>query len=94
MGQIAGKVAAYASMFHDQDQRDNAVTGRRQQVDILIARWIESSAWFRPELLAIPLETVRQCQSPPSVATKYPLSAARTEVTVVWVSTGAEITRA
>lgn len=63
MGQSAGKVAAYASMYHDQDQRDNAVTARRQQVDILIAKWVESSAWFRPELLQIPLETVRQWQA-------------------------------
>jgi hypothetical protein len=38
--------------------------------------------------------TVRHCQSPRSVATRYPVSAARTDVTVVPVSTGAEIARA
>ena len=60
MGQIAGKVAAFASMSHDEDQRDNAIAARRQQVDILIANWIESAAWFKPELLEIPLDTIRK----------------------------------
>ena len=36
--------------------------------------------------------TVRQRQSPLSVATAKPLSVADTDVTLVWVSTGAEIT--
>jgi len=62
MGQVAGQVAAFASLTHDQDQRDNAVTARRQQVDILIAKWIESSAWFKPELLQIPHATVTAWQ--------------------------------
>ena len=38
--------------------------------------------------------TVRQSQSPLSVVIRYPASALRTDVTVVWVCTGAEITRA
>ena len=59
MGQVAGTIAAFASMSHDQDQRDNGIAGRRQQVDILIAKWIESAAWFKPELIEIPIETVR-----------------------------------
>ncbi len=38
--------------------------------------------------------TVGHCQSPWSVATSYPFSVGRTEVTVVLVRTGAEITLA
>jgi oligoendopeptidase F len=54
------KVWYYASLSYDQDQRDNAVNGRRQQVQILLARWQQASSWFNPELLAIPLEMIRQ----------------------------------
>jgi len=35
--------------------------------------------------------TARHSQSPWSVRTRYPVSVLRTDVTVVWVSTGAEI---
>ena len=37
------------------------------------------------------MTTVRQCQSPRSVRTRYPAPSLRTEVTVVWVRTGAAI---
>jgi oligoendopeptidase F len=58
-GERSYKVWYYASLTYDQDQRDNSVNARRQQVQILFARWQEASSWFGPELLAIPLETVR-----------------------------------
>jgi oligoendopeptidase F len=35
------------------------VNARRQEVQILLARWKEASSWFNPELLQIPIETVR-----------------------------------
>ena len=60
LGQLAYKVWYYASLFYDQDQRDNTVNGRRQSVQLLIARWQQASSWFKPELLKLPLETVRQ----------------------------------
>ncbi len=59
LGQVSYKVWYYASLMHDEDQRDNEVGGRRQQVQILFARLAQASAWFSPELLAIPLATVR-----------------------------------
>jgi oligoendopeptidase F len=59
VGARSYKVWYYASLTYDQDQRDNTVNARRQQVQILFARWQEASSWFSPELLAIPLETVR-----------------------------------
>jgi oligoendopeptidase F len=60
VGARSYKVWYYASLTYDQDQRDNTVNARRQQVQILFARWQEASSWFGPELLAIPLETVRE----------------------------------
>ncbi|MDP2305913.1 MAG: oligoendopeptidase F [Pseudomonadota bacterium] len=59
LGQLSYKVWYYAALMHDEDQRDNEVGARRQQVQILFARSAQASAWFSPELLAIPLATVR-----------------------------------
>ena len=59
LGQLAYRVWYYPSLQYDQDQRDNAVNARRQQVQILFARWKHAESWFNPELLKIPIETVR-----------------------------------
>jgi oligoendopeptidase F len=59
LGQVAYKVWYYASLYYDQDQRDNSVNANRQRVQLLIARWRQATSWFNPELLRIPLETVR-----------------------------------
>ena len=40
---------------YDEDQRDNQVNARRQQVQALMARWQEATSWLSPELLSIPL---------------------------------------
>jgi oligoendopeptidase F len=60
LGQLAYKVWYYPSLLYDTDQRDNTVNARRQQVQILFAKWKQAESWFNPELLGIPLETVRQ----------------------------------
>ena len=60
LGQLAYRVWYYPSLQYDQDQRDNTVNARRQQVQILFARWKQAESWFNPELLQIPLERVRQ----------------------------------
>jgi oligoendopeptidase F len=59
LGQLAYRVYYYAALFYDQDQRDNAANGRRQKVQHLLAQWGQATSWFNPELLAIPLDTVR-----------------------------------
>jgi oligoendopeptidase F len=59
LGQLAYRVWYYAALQYDQDQRDNAIAARRQRVQILIARWRQATSWFSPELLRIPVETVR-----------------------------------
>jgi oligoendopeptidase F len=59
LGQLAYRVWYLPSLQYDEDQRDNAVNAKRQQVQILFARLQQAQSWFNPELLTIPLETVR-----------------------------------
>jgi len=59
LGQLAYRVWYYPSLQYDEDQRDNAINAKRQQVQILFARLGQAESWFNPELLTIPLETVR-----------------------------------
>ncbi len=59
LGQLAYTVYYYPALKYDEDQRDNSVNARRQQVQALMARWQEETSWLSPELLAIPLDTVR-----------------------------------
>ena len=59
IGALSYRVWYFAALQYDQDQRDNTINARRQQVQILFAKQQQAGAWFNPELLAIPLETVR-----------------------------------
>src|SRR5215203_3043615 len=59
LGQRAYRVWYFPSLRHDEDQRDNTISARRQQVQLLFARWKQAESWFNPELLKIPLDTVR-----------------------------------
>ena len=59
LGQLAYRVWYYPSLQYDEDQRDNGINARRQSVQILFARWKQAESWFSPELLQVPLETVR-----------------------------------
>lgn len=59
LGQLAYRVWYYPALQYDEDQRNNTINARRQQVQILFARWKQAESWFSPELLKIPLETVR-----------------------------------
>src|SRR3954451_13439369 len=59
LGQLAYKAYFYPSLRYDEDQRDNTINARKQQIQSVLARWQEATSWFSPELLTIPLETVR-----------------------------------
>jgi oligoendopeptidase F len=59
LGQLAYKVYLYPSLTYDQDQRDNQMNARKQQVQALVARWQQATSWMSPELLTIPLTTIR-----------------------------------
>ena len=63
IGQLEYKVWYFASLWYDQDQRDNQINARRQQVQILFAKAAQASAWFDPELLKVPLATVQRWMS-------------------------------
>jgi oligoendopeptidase F len=60
IGQLEYKVWYFASLWYDQDQRDNHINARRQQVQILFAKAAQAFAWFDPELLKIPFATMQQ----------------------------------
>src|SRR6187200_1447719 len=59
LGQLSYRIWYYAGLTYDQDQRDNGANARRQKVQILFAKAAEARSWFTPELLRIPLGTVR-----------------------------------
>ena len=59
IGQLEYKVWYFASLWYDQDQRDNQINARRQQVQILFAKAAQAAAWFDPELLKVPLSEVQ-----------------------------------
>ncbi len=63
IGQLTYKVWYFASLKYDEDQRDNRINARRQQVQILFAKEAQATAWFNPELLQIPLATVQDWMS-------------------------------
>jgi oligoendopeptidase F len=60
LGQLAYRVYFFPSLKYDEDQRDNTINARKQQIQALLARWQQATSWFSPELLTIPLETVRK----------------------------------
>ena len=59
LGKLAHTVYYFPSLKYDEDQRDNDINARRQTIEALFARWQQVTSWFSPELLTIPLATVR-----------------------------------
>src|ERR671931_29271 len=55
MGALSYRVWYFAALHYDEDQRNNEINARRQQVQILFAKQQQASAWFNPEVLAVPL---------------------------------------
>ena len=60
LGQLSYKVWYYPSLQYDEDQRNNTINARRQRVQLLIAKWQQAASWFNPELLKLPIATVRE----------------------------------
>jgi oligoendopeptidase F len=60
IGLLEYRVWYFATLWYDQDQRDNQINAKRQQVQILFAKAAQASAWFDPELLTIPLAQVQE----------------------------------
>jgi oligoendopeptidase F len=59
LGQLAYRVYQYPGLMRSQDTRDNEVQARLEQVRIALARFRQATAWYTPELLEIPEETVQ-----------------------------------
>jgi oligoendopeptidase F len=59
LGPLSYRVYYFPALEFDQDQRNNDVNARKQKVQLLFARLGQAQSWFGPELLAIPIETVR-----------------------------------
>jgi oligoendopeptidase F len=60
IGRFEYLVWYFATLKYDEDQRNNEINAKRQQVQILVAKGGQATAWFNPELLRIPLATVQQ----------------------------------
>jgi oligoendopeptidase F len=71
LGQLAYRVYFFPSLKYDEDQRDNDINARRQQIQALMARWQQATSWFSPELLTIPIETVRTWMSDEPALAEY-----------------------
>jgi len=59
LGQLAYRVYQYPGLMRSQDTRDNAVQARLEQVRLALAAFRQATAWYTPELLRIPEETMR-----------------------------------
>jgi oligoendopeptidase F len=78
LSQLSYRVWYYPSLQYDEDQRNNAINARRQRVQLLLSKWQQASSWFHPELLRLPLATVRQWmeQSPDLAVYRFALEEA------------------
>lgn len=59
IGMLQYRVYRYPQLQRDTDTRDQDVSGKLQRVQAVFAKFGTATAWFNPELLAIPEETMR-----------------------------------
>jgi len=59
LGMLSYKVYRYPSLMLAIDNRNNEIGARLQQVQIVFAKFSVATAWFSPELLQIPWETMK-----------------------------------
>ncbi|MCP4707805.1 MAG: oligoendopeptidase F family protein, partial [Planctomycetes bacterium] len=60
LGMLAYKVYRYPALSSVTDTRNNEISAKLQQVQILFGKFGVATAWFNPELLSIPWETTEQ----------------------------------
>jgi len=60
LGRMAYRVYRYPGLKQAEDTRDNDVQEKLGRVQILFSRFAQATAWYAPELLRIPEETVRR----------------------------------
>ena len=71
LGQLSYRVWYYPALSYDEDQRDNELNARRQQVQILFAKASQASAWFNPELLSVGLDTIHDWMEKDAALSAY-----------------------
>ncbi|MBD3404094.1 oligoendopeptidase F [candidate division GN15 bacterium] len=59
LGMLLYKVYRYPQLMRDTDTRNNEVSARLQEVQILYAEFNSKTSWFNPELLSIPWDTMK-----------------------------------
>ncbi len=59
MGQLSYKLYRFPALTSSLDTRDNEVAARLQRVRTMFARFGTATAWFSPEMLRIPWETMK-----------------------------------
>jgi oligoendopeptidase F len=59
LGQLAYQVYQYPGLMQSQDTRDNAVQAKLEQVRLALADFRQATAWYTPELLEIPEDTMQ-----------------------------------
>lgn len=59
IGKLQYRLYRYPQLQRDVDSKDQAVAGRFQRVTALFARFDATTAWFQPELLAVPEADVK-----------------------------------
>lgn len=60
LGKMAGKLYRYAALQNVVDSANNDIAAKVQQVRILFSQFGTTMAWFNPEMLEIPWETMEQ----------------------------------
>lgn len=60
LDQLSYRVWYYPALQYDEDQRNNTINAKRQRVQLLFAKWQQAMSWFQPELLKLPVESVRE----------------------------------
>lgn len=60
LDQLSYRVWYYPALQYDEDQRNNTINAQRQRVQLLFAKWQQATSWFQPELLKLPLASVRE----------------------------------
>ena len=58
LGILLYKIYRYPQLMLDLDTRNNEIGARMQQIQIMLAKFGTATAWFSPELLSIPWETM------------------------------------
>ena len=75
IGKLQYRLYRYPQLQRDVDTRDQAIAGRLQRMNAVVAKFDTASAWFTPELLKIPEATATAwlAQTPALAPYRFPI---------------------